>query len=173
MRGSPPKSRVRSPSGGDAGGDPGHVAGERVAHEGQQQQHRGADRDDLRHVDQRLLLDLGQGLEQRDHEADHQAAGLVDLHEALAGRVVFLALRRLFDRIVVRRNHAGEVGPRLGENTGIFDGGLVNQVAFAIEPQALDRLHLIGMEVTVFTEPGVVGEVGGFDDEGIALPSPT
>src|SRR5512140_2918271 len=54
---------------------PHHFGVQRIRHERQCEQQRHEDRKDLRHEHQRLLLDLGQRLEQRhnhpDHETDH------------------------------------------------------------------------------------------------------
>src|SRR3974390_404043 len=52
---------------------PHHFGVQRVRHERQREQQRHEDRKDLRHEHQRLLLDLGQRLEQRHHHADHEA----------------------------------------------------------------------------------------------------
>src|SRR3954452_19698090 len=46
---------------------------QRVRHERQSYQQRHEDRQNFRHEHQRLLLDLGERLEQRDHHADHQS----------------------------------------------------------------------------------------------------
>src|SRR5215467_5965154 len=52
---------------------PQHVTVQRIRHEGQRQYQRHEDRQDLRHEHQGLLLDLRQRLEQRHHDADHEA----------------------------------------------------------------------------------------------------
>src|SRR4051794_16856575 len=57
----------------DSRRDPHHVTMQCVRHERQRQQQRHEDREDLRYKDQRLLLDLGQRLHQRDRDADDQA----------------------------------------------------------------------------------------------------
>jgi hypothetical protein len=51
------------------------MAVQRVGHEWQRQQQRDENRKDFRNKDQRLLLDLGQRLEQRHHDADDTISG--------------------------------------------------------------------------------------------------
>src|SRR5690606_7785156 len=50
----------------------GHEAAEQRAHQRHEHQEREEDRQDLRRIDQRRLLDLGQGLQQADADADDQ-----------------------------------------------------------------------------------------------------
>jgi len=71
VAGAAPGARAPSPS-DDPRREPRHVTLQRVGHERQGDQHGDEDREDLGHEDQRHFLDLGERLEQRDDDADHQ-----------------------------------------------------------------------------------------------------
>src|SRR5579863_2983310 len=64
----------------------------------------------------------------REFRTHHTSLTLQMMIEVLEPRsVIFLALRRFLDRVVVRRNHARKICPWLGEHGRIFHGGLIRQ----------------------------------------------
>ena len=77
--------------------------------------------------------------------------------------------RRVLARI--QTHHAGVHHPRLDQDFRIDDGRLVvERVALAAE--ALNHAHLVAVEISALTQPGLVVERDGVDDERIAFPFP-
>ena len=61
------------------------------------------------------------------------------------------------------------MSPRCGEHLGIVHRGLPDQI-FAVAPQTFGYVHGVRVEISAFTEPAVLDEIGNVNHQGIFLP---